>query len=440
MATVILRQATNMGGLPTQLIEGASAYANGTSFGSIMDSGDAVHALGTFTLGSFHIAGTISEVIFDTNDFDSFPNIDITGLSFSFTEEYFGATEFNYSKLLSDMLAGNDQLTGSSGNDTIMGFAGNDTMVGGGGDNLFNGGDGFDTVSYASAPAGLLAGLEDWGANTGEAAGDSYSLVENLIGSSFNDILYGTDANNRFTGGAGNDQMVGKGGADRFDGGTGTDTVYYDASFPYSGNLAIRADLLAPLTNTGDAIGDAYISIENLEGSSFDDILLGTNSANVIRGNHFPGLSGNDQLFGRSGNDTLIGNDGDDRLIGGLGRDVMLGGNGADRFDFNAASETGTGAATRDQIAGFAHLTDKIDLSTIDANGAAAGDTAFSFLATQGAAFTGVHGQLRWFRSDQAGSDNDSTFIAGDINGDRVPDFQIELTGLKTLTAADFFL
>jgi hypothetical protein len=43
---------------------------------------------------------------------------------------------------------------------------------------------------------------------------------------------------------------------------------------------------------------------------------------------------------------------------------------------------------------------------------------------------------LRWFQQIVS----DKTIIAGDINGDGVADFQIELTGLKTLTAADFVL
>ena len=96
-------------------------------------------------------------------------------------------------------------------------------------------------------------------------------------------------------------------------------------------------------------------------------------------------------------------------------------------------------ARSRDIISDFAHLGDIIDLSTIDANGAAAGDT-FSFLATKGAAFTGAAGQLRWFQSDAAGTASDVTIIEADINGNRVADFQIQLTGLKTLTAADFIL
>jgi hypothetical protein len=92
----------------------------------------------------------------------------------------------------------------------------------------------------------------------------------------------------------------------------------------------------------------------------------------------------------------------------------------------------GKTAATRDVIANFA-VGDDVDLSTIDANGAAAGHT-FAFLAAMGAAFTGVAGQLRWFQS------SGMTFVEGDTNGNRLADFQLQLTGLKALTANDFIL
>ena len=440
MATVTLLQPTDMDALPTS-IPATTLVQGGPGFIGVSNLQNDLwmYLGGAFTSVSAGHTGTISNVLMDTDDEYPFPNLEITGLAYNFDVSYSNAVIYdgNMFNLAYDLLSGNDTLTGSKGNDTILGFEGNDTLIGGGGDDLLNGGGGIDTVSYASAPAGLFAGLEDNVSNTGAAAGDSYFSVENLIGSAYEDFLAGTDDNNRFTGGGGNDLMVGKGGADTFDGGTGTDTVAYDGSFPYSGNFAIRADLLSPGTNTGDAVGDVYISVENLEGSGFDDILLGNNNANVMRGNHFPvGTSGDDQLFGRGGNDTLFGNDQDDRLIGGTGRDIMTGGDGADDFDFNAVAETGTTGSTRDRITDFTHLTDDIDLSTIDANGGAAGNTAFSFLAAKGAAFTGVRGQLRWFQQVEI----DKTIIAGDINGDSVADFQIELTGLKTLTAADFFL
>ena len=66
------------------------------------------------------------------------------------------------------------------------------------------------------------------------------------------------------------------------------------------------------------------------------------------------------------------------------------------------------------------NLTDDTDLSTIDANGGAAGNAAFSFLATEGAEFTGARGELRWVQQ----IDTDKTIIAGDINGDTLADFQ----------------
>jgi hypothetical protein len=73
-------------------------------------------------------------------------------------------------------------------------------------------------------------------------------------------------------------------------------------------------------------------------------------------------------------------------------------------------------------------------LSTIDANGLAVAGHTFSFLALMGSAFTGAKGQLHWFQS--AGR----TFIEGDIDGNKAADFQIELSGLRTLAAADFVL
>ena len=102
-------------------------------------------------------------------------------------------------------------------------------------------------------------------------------------------------------------------------------------------------------------------------------------------------------------------------------------------------AEIGRGA-TRDIIRDFVHLVDDIDLATIDANGRLAGNAAFSSSPSKGAAFTGVAGQLRWFQINAPGTANDRTIIEGDINGNRVADFQIQLTGLKTLTAADFVL
>lgn len=164
---------------------------------------------------------------------------------------------------------------------------------------------------------------------------------------------------------------------------------------------------------------------------------VGNSSNNVIDGN-----KGANNLVGMAGNDTIRGGLGNDLITGGAGRDVMTGGLGADRFDFNALSELSALAATRDVITDFTHsdtlaLSDRINLSTIDANGAAAGD-AFKWIGVS--AFSGVAGQLRYRQENPAGEASDKTIVEGDVDGNKTVDFQIELTKLKSLVAADFIL
>ncbi len=175
----------------------------------------------------------------------------------------------------------------------------------------------------------------------------------------------------------------------------------------------------------------AVITVANVS----PEIINGTAATNRLTGG-----SDIDRIFGFAGNDVLSGLGHNDVITGGRGRDIMLGGTGLDDFDFNLLGEMGRTALTRDIIRDFIHLRDDIDLSTIDANGSAAGNAAFKLLAAKGAAFTGVKGQLHWYQLNPAGTLHDKTIVEGDVNGDKRADFQIELTGLKTLTAADFIL
>lgn len=192
--------------------------------------------------------------------------------------------------------------------------------------------------------------------------------------------------------------------------------------------LSNDAGKLAVTLGTADAVRLGTAEDDTLTGDSGPNTLHGESGNDVLNGG-----GGTDTLLGGADNDTLSGGSGKDLLIGGTGKDIMTGGTGADHFDFNTLAEMGKAAATRDVITDFTHLSDKIDLSTIDANGALAGD-AFTFLATKGAAFTGVAGQVRWFESGS------KIIVEGDVNADKVADFQIQLTGLVTLTAADFIL
>lgn len=173
--------------------------------------------------------------------------------------------------------------------------------------------------------------------------------------------------------------------------------------------------------------------IENVISGDGADKLTGNTLANILHG-----MRGNDALYGLSHNDILSGGAGNDVITGGTGKDTLTGGTGLDDFDFNALSETGKTAGSRDRITDFAHGQDDIDLRTIDANAKISGNQSFKFIGK--AAFHKVAGELHYVRVNATGTVNDKTIVEGDTNGDGRADFQIELTGLKTLTSTDFIL
>ncbi len=267
------------------------------------------------------------------------------------------------------------------------------------------------------------------------------------------DLAYGGDGNDAIDGGAGNDRLYGESGddtliggqgADRLYGGIGSDTVSY---FGALSRVVVNFSKIS--LNTGDAKGDAYSSIENLIGSSNDDILTGNNISNIIKGGYgfgndtIYGGGGNDRLYGESGSDRLYGGDGDDRLyggeyddllVGGAGKDLLDGGlGGADVFDFNSVSDSGTTYATRDEIINFSQAYgDIVDLRGIDARASMAGNNMFKFIGEK--QFSGKEGELRSFIS------GGKTYIAADIDGDRSNDFTIQLNSAIKLVATDFIL
>jgi len=320
-------------------------------------------------------------------------------------------------------LAGNDTLYGYGGSDLLEGGDGNDVLVGGTGADRLLGGNGVDTASYAGAATGVVASLANPLINTGDAKGDTYSLVENLSGSSYADRLIGDGKTNVLNGGAGDDVLeggdgddvlIGGFGADRLIGGTGSDTASYAGA-----KVGVVANLLKSSVNTGDAKGDTYSSIENLAGSSYADRLTGDVKANVMDGG--------------AGDDVLSGGAGNDRLIGGAGFDDLYGGAGSDRFVFRSAKELGTSKTATDTIFDFLQKEkDLIDVTAIDASLTRAGDQAFTFIGA--GRFSNTPGELRY---EKAKAD---TYVYGDINGDGKVDFVLHIDAALTLKAGDFLL
>ena len=103
---------------------------------------------------------------------------------------------------------GDDTLSGGRGDDEIDGGAGNDTLSGDAGRDGLYGGDGIDTASYASSGAGVTVNLATGAGAGGDAQGDLFGYVENLLGSAFADTLIGDAGNNVLDGGAGDDTTV----------------------------------------------------------------------------------------------------------------------------------------------------------------------------------------------------------------------------------------
>ena len=187
-----------------------------------------------------------------------------------------------------------------------------------------------------------------------------------------NDILHGSAGADVLIGGAGDDHISGNGGADTIVGGSGVDTADYSANttgvsinLDDSGNASgTPADLTSPADGQiagGFAEGNQLSGIENIIGSSHDDVLIGNAMANLL-----DGKAGNDLLNGEGGNDVLLGGPGDDTLIGGEGKDVLVGGQGADTFVIDhAALNDAIQHGVVDLIADYQQNTDVIDLTSI---------------------------------------------------------------------------
>ncbi|KAB2949527.1 MAG: hypothetical protein F9K19_23735, partial [Rhizobiaceae bacterium] len=153
------------------------------------------------------------------------------------------------------------------------------------------------------------------------------SGIDTMFGNSVSNNLYGRNGADVIDGREGNDHLYGGLGADQHIGGTGLDFARYDdANY---GNLTIRLDNAA-LNVGAAAVGDTYNGIECLVGGLGNDTVVGDNLANRLYGQ-----GGTDTIIGRNGNDILDGGDGTDHLYGGLGADQHIGGAGLDfaRYD-----------------------------------------------------------------------------------------------------------
>jgi len=234
--------------------------------------------------------------------------------------------EYIYGSYYADILTGDgnvNRLVGDRGDDILNGGGGNDILVGGEGADEHNGGEGTrDAADYGNAASGVVVDLVN-GGSAGEADGDTYTGVEFVYGSDYDDVITGDDANNRLVGADGDDQLFGGEGKDYLIGGEGADHLDGGAN---SGDTAVYRDAEAgvgvDLANggfAGEADGDTYVGIEYVDGSDFADTIIGDDGQNRL-----VGQGGADIINGGGGDDYIIGMQDDDILTGGAGNDVYL--------------------------------------------------------------------------------------------------------------------
>jgi len=283
---------------------------------------------------------------------------------------------------------------GNTGANVIIAGAGNDILWGGDGGDQFFGGEGFDTVSYTDSHEGVSIELSSmWGA-TGIAWGDTYSSIEAVQGSNFNDVIF-----------AGASAMV-------MDGADGFDAVDYSRS-----NDAVSLEFRdgKGFGSGGYAEGDTLINVEKVVGTNLDDHFTANSGGVTLEGGWGSdvytinsegvtiveewGASGYDELYtslsvmkmdpfiekmtytgtadftgyGNDSDNHIFGGSGNDLFYGGAGRDVFIGGAGTDIVSYDD-SDTGV----------------VVGMWKLGQNGTAEGDMYYDVEGLQGSRFNDV--------------------------------------------------
>jgi Ca2+-binding RTX toxin-like protein len=282
-----------------------------------------------------------------------------------------------------------DSFTGNSADNAFAGYDGADT---------YHGGDGDDALDFTGETGGngVVVNLADGTGTDTWGNAETFTGMDKVWGSQYDDDLTGNSDNNLFEGRGGNDIMNGAGGFD---------VAWYRGEVHSGGSAGVTVDL--GLGTAYDSLGgvDTLIDIENAAGTDFADTLIGD-----------------------AGDNLLEGFDGDDALTGGGGADTLIGGFGADAFVYLTSADGG------DSIEDFA-VGDRLAITAAGFGGGLAAGTlaANYFVAGSGAvANEAGHGQFLY--------DTDTGDLSWDVDGtDGLgPESIAKLQSAPALSVADF--
>lgn len=153
-----------------------------------------------------------------------------------------------------------------------------------------------------------------------------------LDGGGGDDRLLAGAAGGQLLGGPGGDVLQGGAAGEILDGGPGADVLRGGPGDDTADFSTARGPVRVTLDDRPDdgAAGerdDVGIDVEEVMGTSGDDVLVGGPDANRLRG-----FAGDDRLEGGGGDDVLDGDEGDDVLRGGAGDDRLDGGTDDEAF------------------------------------------------------------------------------------------------------------
>ncbi|MFO0843113.1 MAG: hypothetical protein U0797_12085 [Gemmataceae bacterium] len=175
---------------------------------------------------------------------------------------------------------------------------------------------GFDTLTGSNQANGFFVTGLNSGFHSGTGSPAWFTSYEHLLGGGGQDLFY-IGAGGRVTG-----RIDGRGGLNMLSYTRTAIPSIMPAITDYVGNVVVN--LQAGLAT---AVQGGVRGIQDVYGSSGDDLLIGDSQANRLEGR-----GGNDRLYGRDGNDRLFGGGGNDQLFGEGGVDTLDGGPGVNRL------------------------------------------------------------------------------------------------------------
>ncbi|OAN80839.1 hypothetical protein A8B78_10735 [Jannaschia sp. EhC01] len=210
-------------------------------------------------------------------------------------------------------------------------------------------GQGTDTIDLSGYTMSQVLTLEagvfsDIGGYVGNFSIAYGAVIENAIGGSGNDTIFGNDVANMIEGGGGADSIDGGAGEDTLLGGQGDDFITGGDQFDQLEGGDGRDTLEGNMGND-TLIGGKDSDL--LNGGNGDDLILGEMGADRLRGGR-----GDDTINGGNRNDKLWGGEGDDSLFGGNGNDLLRGGTQSDYLDGGTGNDSIVGGSGFDTLIG----------------------------------------------------------------------------------------